>query len=234
MGNSIFKISSDYDALMHIIEENEGVIPEELEEQFSITLEDVEAKFSNYAYIIQKLKGEGKTIDDEIARLEKLKKAKENSAKSLENILLMFLPKFGNKVKAGKGYKYVFDLGEIKIENKYTKPLELEDVLENNIKQLIIATCQNVNLDDIAPGEEFKTIRENLDKYSKLEFKIKVDNIKDLKTIANSLDKRLEGYLVYEGIKININKSAIKDDIKEGVEIPGAKIDENHSKLVIK
>ena len=235
MKQSIFEIDKKYTDLLSIIEESDGEITEETSKQLDITINDVEEKFFNYAYIIKKLESECKIIDDEIERLNKLKSIKSNSIKSLEKIVLIFLPKYGNRVKAGQGHKYVFDLGKIKLENRYTKPVVIDEELKQDLENLIMYIVdQNQEMvKEILGKEGYDIIEENLDKYISTSYELKPMTIQEMKDMLIELNDT-GFHVTYSDVKVKINANEIKNDLKLNIEIPGARIDLQHSKLNIK
>lgn len=235
MSKSIFEINKKYDELLRIIEDNDGEIPLELEDQFTITLEDVESKFKNYAYIIRKIQGECKMIDDEIERLNTLKRVKLNIIKNLEKIVLVFLPKFGNKTKAGQGFKYVFDMGNIKLENRYTKPVEVSEELIKVFDKIIQLKIQGEDekLDELLSSEELRILKDNINKYTDISYNLDSFNIIEMKKIFNAI--KLEGFDIDEHfIKVKVKNAIIKEDLNNGIDIPGARINKEYAKLNIK
>lgn len=75
--SSIFNITREYLSLIEQLEEAEGMLTPELEESLKITEEDFEQKVVDYGWAIKYLESDKKTIDEEIKRLQAIKKGKE-------------------------------------------------------------------------------------------------------------------------------------------------------------
>jgi len=82
---NIYKIQNEYQLLINQIIENEGEITPELETALTINKEQLEQKGVNYAYVIKQLDYDCEQIDNEIARLNKLKKVRANLTDRLKN-----------------------------------------------------------------------------------------------------------------------------------------------------
>lgn len=87
MSKSLFQIQSEYLQLAEILEDNGGEITPELEDQLNINQEQLQLKGVNYALVVRQLDGEAEIIKNEIDRLTKLKKSKENAAQRLKDTL---------------------------------------------------------------------------------------------------------------------------------------------------
>jgi hypothetical protein len=234
MSNSIFKIDQKLNDLYNKIEENEGEITPELKEELEIGEQELEYKFRGYSSFIRKLVGDTKLIDDEMSRLKKLKDVKLNTIKSLEKTVLLFLQKYGNKVKAGQGFKYQLDFGDLKIENKYTNPLIVTDDFEKDILYIL---RNKIYGEELPPHiESFKDLFEellsNVDEYVRNNINIKVENIDSLRSIHVFLESEID--FDFSNYKIEADKLSIKKAIKDGKIIPNTYIDNNEQKLVIK
>lgn len=98
---NIFNIQQDYLGLMREIEEVEGELTPELEERLKINEEELEQKVKAYHHVIQHAKADVVVIDEEIARLNKIKQSKEGLQTRLKDVLLQTTLLFGYDGKTG-------------------------------------------------------------------------------------------------------------------------------------
>jgi len=101
MGQNLFNIEEKYIQLMDEIEELEGELTPELENELAINFEELEGKLKAYHYIISVAKGETTTIDDEIKRLQEVKKSKGNLIERLKKSMLGATMLYGDSGKTG-------------------------------------------------------------------------------------------------------------------------------------
>ena len=92
---SLFAITSEYRMLMQEIEECEGVLTPELEEGLQINKEELVVKSENYVHVIKSQEVYLSAIDNEIKRLQALKKQKEKAVDVLKSYLLQAVENFG-------------------------------------------------------------------------------------------------------------------------------------------
>lgn len=121
---NLFNIEKEYLELIDQIQELEGELTPELEEALYINAKELEHKVKAYHYIIQMNKGEISIIDDEIARLNKLKQVKSNLIDKLKERLLTATLLFGEDGKSGNK-KLSFDT--LKLYTVHKKGLELDE-----------------------------------------------------------------------------------------------------------
>lgn len=93
---NIFKISDEFlQVLRRIDEEFEGEITEELQEELQLNEDNLLTKASNYIGVIKMKQAAVKTIDEEIKRLQVLKKQNQKSIEWLSNNLEFAVKTFG-------------------------------------------------------------------------------------------------------------------------------------------
>lgn len=116
MNKSLFHISANYAELMTSIEENEGVLSEEQNEALEINEAELQEKAGNYIEFIGDRAAFIGRIDDEIKRLQALKKVNNNLVDRLKNSLLNAVNLFG-----------AFEVGLHKIGTRKSEVLVLDD-----------------------------------------------------------------------------------------------------------
>jgi hypothetical protein len=85
MNQSIYKIQNDFQLIIAEVINNEGEITPELETALTINKEQLQSKAVDYCYVIKQLDYDCEQIDNEIARLNKLKKVRSNLTDRLKN-----------------------------------------------------------------------------------------------------------------------------------------------------
>ena len=124
MSTTLFNIEDQYLDLMQQIEEAEGELTPELEEQLDINQKDLENKVKAYHHVIVQNKGEADTIDEEIKRLQSLKQIKTNLVDKLREKLLNATIIFGYDGKSGNKK---MDFDTLKMWTKFTRPVIIDD-----------------------------------------------------------------------------------------------------------
>lgn len=130
---NIFRIAQELSNIINEIELNEGEITPEIEEKLQVTEHDFYNKIESYTNVIKQLDWDTKSIDDEIKRLQSLKKTKQNTIKNLKNVLIYAINNFGNTTKSGS--KYIdYNTGKISIR-------KTQSVVENETVVDTIGKC---------------------------------------------------------------------------------------------
>lgn len=131
---NLFKVSDDFLKTIYKAEESEGEISEELAAELQLSEENLLAKASNYIGVIKMKEGYVKTLDEEIKRLQALKKKEEKTVSWLSNNLEFAVKTFGieevgtNKLKLRKSSSVqVDDVNSLPKEYKVTKVTEQAD-----------------------------------------------------------------------------------------------------------
>ena len=85
MNQSIYKIQNEYQLLINQIIEAEGEMTYEIQQALEINEQQLQSKAVDYCYVIKQLDYDCEQIDNEIARLNKLKKVRSNLTDRLKN-----------------------------------------------------------------------------------------------------------------------------------------------------
>lgn len=123
MGKSIFDIDRELLDIFEELEENGGELTTEIEEKLKLNEEEVTSKVKNYVDYINKLKADKAAIKAEKDRLAALDKSKDNTIKSLTNLVLYAINTFGKEDKKGKKF---FDWGTGKVSIRPSVSVELD------------------------------------------------------------------------------------------------------------
>ena len=123
--SSIFKIQAEYQQIVNELIDNGGEITPELELALQITKDNFHSKSENYGYITKQFNAEMRIIDDEIHRLEQLKRVRQKAIERLKANIEMAMTTFEvDKIETPL----------IKISFRKSESVEVEDV--NNLPAL--------------------------------------------------------------------------------------------------
>ena len=236
--SNIFNIKQELLAIFDELEENEGELTPELEEQLNIKQEEFRDKIKSYSNVVKMLENDIVDIKAEKARLNDLQKSKEKTIERLKKIMIDAVELFGDTTKSGGKY---LDFGTGKVSIRNTQVVEVEeDVTDRFVNRFL--TClrwyqQNNQLDTIttadvldycnskSPDEETNgdeiTI---LSKEDIAQIKANIDldiSVNDLLTTESGmkLAKALAEYSVFT-CKAKVSKTDIKANAKENHTMP--------------
>ena len=234
--SNIYNIKQELLNIFNELEENEGELTPELEEQLNITQEEFKDKIKSYSNAVKMLENDIINIKAEKARLNDLQKSKEKTIERLKKIMIDAVELFGDTTKSGSKY---LDYGTGKVSIRNTQVVEIEeDITDRFVNRFL--TClrwyqQNNQLDTItssdvleycnskSPNEEDEeiTILSEED-ISQIKADINLDiPISDLLTTERGmkLAKALAEYSVFT-CKSKISKTDIKANAKENHTMP--------------
>lgn len=112
---TLYNINNDYLELISQVEEAEGVLTPELEQALTINKSELEVKSIAYIEIIKQRESLNERIDNEIKRLQALKKSNDTLVSKLKNNLLNAVNLFGN-----------YDAGFIKLSTRKSKQVVID------------------------------------------------------------------------------------------------------------
>lgn len=81
---SLYNIQQEYISLAEQIIDNDGLLSEEMEAALQINKDQLESKSQCYGFIVRQLEGECDMIDNEIKRLEAMKKSRGKTVDRLK------------------------------------------------------------------------------------------------------------------------------------------------------
>lgn len=143
MLKSLYKIETEYlDIAQQLIE---GEATPELLEALAINEQELQAKSTNYAYVIKQMEGEAEIIEKEIARLTTLKKARENAAERLR--------------EAVKQAMELYAVEEIKtplVKINFRKSESVEILDSNLVEKRFVKVVTEEKVDKVAIKEAIK------------------------------------------------------------------------------
>lgn len=94
MKKSIFQISTELQTIVNQIIETGGEITPEIEQSLQISEAELGTKSVKYGYAIKQMEFDNKAIDDEIKRLQAMKKTRTNAIDRLKNVLSTTMQSF--------------------------------------------------------------------------------------------------------------------------------------------
>lgn len=247
---SLFTISSQLEELFNEIEENEGILTPELEEQLLITQEDFKYKVQDYANAIKMLEGNIEAIKKEKLRLQTLQQSKEKTIERLKEAMKVAIIHFGD-TNNKTGSKYI-DFGTGSISLRKSQSLEIDEAsIDRFVKRALISLQWNkssnllfaseINYDDIVDyanqksqaeiEEDAEVVPFTKDDIKKLKTKLSFDvNLEDMLTTEDGIEfvRHLINYIDKIDTKVSVDKTDIKSQIKNGETCP------TYAKLVSK
>lgn len=157
MGQSLYNIIEEQRYTLSEIEQMEGELTPELEEQLIINANQLESKSIAYLEVIKTKDAFNLQIAEEIKRLQALKKRNDNIVTRLKDNLLIAVKTFGE-----------YESGFTKFSTRKSATVEVEDVnqLPNEFKTIKVTESANKNeiKRALQNGKEIKgcSIKENL------------------------------------------------------------------------
>lgn len=132
---TLYNINNDYLELISQVEEAEGVLTPELEQALTINKSELEVKSIAYVEIVKQRESLNERIDNEIKRLQALKKSNDTLISKLKNNLLNAVNLFGNyeagfiKLSTRKSKQVVidYDVNDLPKQYKVVKVTETAD-----------------------------------------------------------------------------------------------------------
>lgn len=132
---TLYNINNDYLKLISQVEEAEGVLTPELEQALTINKSELEVKSIAYIEIVKQRESLNERIDNEIKRLQALKKSNDTLVSKLKNNLLNAVSLFGNyeagfiKLSTRKSKQVVvdYDVNDLPKQYKVVKVTETAD-----------------------------------------------------------------------------------------------------------
>lgn len=135
MEKSLYKINAEYLELFGRIELAEGVLTPELEEELIIKKSGLEVKSIAYAEVIKQRESFNVRIDDEIKRLQAIKKQNDTLVSKLKSNLLQAVSIFGSynagfltfSTRKSKQVVVDYDVNDLPKQYKTVKVTETAD-----------------------------------------------------------------------------------------------------------
>lgn len=235
MGKSIFDIDRELLDIFEELEENGGELTPEIEEKLKLNEEEVTSKIKNYVEYINKLKADKAAIKAEKDRLAALDKSKDNTIKSLTNLVLYAINTFGKEDKKGKKF---FDWGTGKVSIRPSTSVEvdtdkidhitetLKGVFANGIFMNTLQCNNSIDINSLLDSIQQTAIAENNIAAGEVEIEDLDDIVVNI-TIPVSAGKLLngEGYKLMEQVghtspdnwdfKPTVDKKTLKTKIVE-------------------
>lgn len=174
MGSSLFSIKAELQDIILQLEEGEAT--DELVAKLGITEDNLKDKIADYLQVIKRYQCDVKECSDEVARVNQIKKTRDNTLRRLKNAVLeavlMFgsTGKSGNKVIEGSTYKIysrnstITVLDDIRISDiirqfmdivtEYLASTEIKESLSIEYLARIISAHMKAEISPIKEGEE--------------------------------------------------------------------------------
>lgn len=232
--SNIFEIQESLLDIFNQVEENEGELTPELEKQLIIKEDELKYKVKSYTDAIKYIENDLSLINEEIARLNALKKSKDKLIKKLKDIILYAVQQFGSQTKSGTK---CIDWGTGKVSTRKSQVLEVDSVSTTHVVNklmTLIANYQYLNQWDVvdldaeqllmyAKETSFDEINITDKDLSSLDAEITVNiNVGDILKYdaGKNFLRKLAEYTNNYSAKPSINKTILKTNIKENLANP--------------
>lgn len=152
---NLYDIDLEYKEIQEIIEENEGIIPEDLEKKFEEVCSDRTKKIENIIKFIKNLELYSKTAKHEAERLQDKSKSAQKKADYFRNLLTIVLGE-GNKWKSSIASVSWGSSSSVEITDAKLIPVNYtKSVTEVKIDKIAIKAAINSSID--VPGAKLNT-----------------------------------------------------------------------------
>lgn len=197
---SIYSIIDSFDKLMDKIEENDGIISADIEEELAINESDLEDKLRTYKQILDAKKGEIAYNKEEIARLRMRNLSFEKASNRIKSLISIGLHKFGKKGNSGN---YKLSYPDFTVYTKQTPSIEVQ---EDSMDILVNNQADPKNYPFVDDGNLFERGKNYFDKIGQININFKIE-LSALKEVMN--------YLNAKGIEVVYEWKFDKKSIKE-------------------
>lgn len=240
MSNSIYDIQNDLLEIFDELENNDGLLTEELALKLDIAQDSFKNKIKSYCEYIKHLESDLTEIKIEKQRLDNLKKVKERTIENLKNIMAYAINNFGEVTKSGTHF---VDFGTGKVSTRKTESVDINEELTDTFVDRVLKYfnwlkfTNTFDVEEITPSSirNYANLCQALDseenqpklnfseedvKHINSEIKLNL-NLNDLISTQEGHDlmKAIVSYTDNIEMKPSISKTNIKDYIKEqGVE----------------
>lgn len=152
---NLYDIDLEYKEILEIIDDNDGVIPEDLDEKFEQISVDRTKKIENIIKFIKNLEAYSKTAKSEAEKLEKKSKTAQNKADYFRNLLTIVVGE-GNKWKSSIASVSWGTSNSVEILDAKLIPSNyIETEVNVKIDKVAIKTAINSSID--VPGAKLNT-----------------------------------------------------------------------------
>jgi len=127
---SIFEIGDKLKAIFNELEENGGELTEELAAELEITQDNFKEKIESYCQVLTMYKSDSECCKNEKARLDTMKKVKDNTIERIKTKLLEAVKLYG---EIGKSGNKVITLPTRKLFTKVIESIEENEVRKNKL-----------------------------------------------------------------------------------------------------
>lgn len=205
MKKSIYDISEDYMEVLHEIEDNDGMLNEELEERLKIAEDELEEKLRAYRHIIKTNETFVRMNKDEVVRLRDRNKSFDNTKDRLVSHIIPALHMFGNRTATGN---YNLKFSDFSVSTRVNKSISLNS---DKVQSLLEAMIHpDITVDDrLTPYGIIGRTKSILNRLGDVEVTIKVP-FNDLYKYRKDLSEDSTNGVVW-----NIAKANLKDLIEE-------------------
>lgn len=247
---SLFEIQNNLQSLFAAIEENEGELTSEMEEQLIITEDDLKNKIAAYCNVVKMFDADVKAIKEEKDRLTALQKAKEKTIDRLKSAMVVAVEHFGDTNKSGVKFidygtgicslrkSEAVDVDTLALNdyvtqftNYFDNMARSSDVfLETLDKTDLLKVC-NTPVDENAEDDGKIIPIESVD--AEIKFKVNLGDIINKRQIFDMFKSVLKNNMLFGvtnmSVTPSVDKKQIKEQIKTGFSYEYAHIVQNQN-----
>ncbi|MBP3201289.1 MAG: siphovirus Gp157 family protein [Lachnospiraceae bacterium] len=235
---NIFELGSQLQRIFEVIEENDGELTPELEEELNITSENFKDKIEAYCQVLTIYNSDVECCKNEKNRVNSIQNIKKNTIERIKQKLLEAVELFGEIGKTGNKVietptRKLFTKGSTSIEEKETRKTKLVQYVLQSLTELqkegILELGENIDVagflasinaiakaDYEMPDEFGNTPVEEFEPYTSADLQAITINCSFEKSLASILSSHANlGYFIATNpIDCQINSSVDKDIVK--------------------
>ena len=241
MGSSLFSIKAELQDIILQLEEGEAT--DELVAKLGITEDNLKDKIADYLQVIKRYQCDVKECNDEVARVNQIKKTRDNTLRRLKDAVLeavlMFgsTGKSGNKVIEGSTYKIYSRnptttvLDDIRISDiirqfvdivtEYLASTEIKESLSIEYLARIISAHMKAETSPIKESEDMQSpfVDVTTDDIFAIDTEITINTVSYLSELANATNFNLAQWIGQNPHKVEFKSSTSKSVVAANLDL---------------
>jgi Siphovirus Gp157 len=145
---SLYQIESEYLHLLQLLDDNDGLLNEEIESLIKINSSEIEDKTKTYYNIVKELESSCNSLQDEIQRINQNIERKKKSIETIKGQIKDAVVLYGNREVTKKGNdSYELKFSDFKIRLTPTTSLVIDDesLISNEYKNTVIKETTSID-----------------------------------------------------------------------------------------
>ena len=169
---NIFEIGDKLKAIFTELEENGGELTEELAAELEITKDNFEEKIESYCQVLTMYKSDSECCKNEKARLDAIKKVKDNTIDRIKAKLLEAVKLYG---ETGKSGNKVITLSTRKLFTKSIESFEEDETRKNKLSYYVLNYLNELSKEgilELGEGVDVNGLLSSINAIAKSEYEI--------------------------------------------------------------